>query len=331
MKRRTALQLTAALLAALAVGLLVASFDAGAQPAKMARVGYLNPSSPHPGGPIEAFRERLRELGWVEGRNLVVEYRWSEGKSERLPEFAAEFVRLGVDVIVAVNTTAAVAAKQATRSIPIVVLAVTDPVSDGLVSSLARPGGNVTGLSIMSPEIIAKNLSLLREVIPTTTEVAAIVNPVTASAPRMVKDLEAAARSLGLKLQLLEARSPGDFDEVFAAISPRAGGLFILGDGMFYMYRRELAQLALKRRLPAVYMVRQHVEAGGLMSYQTSFADLWRRAAVYVDKILRGAKPGDLPIEQPTTFELVINLKTAKALGLTIPQALLIRADALIE
>jgi putative ABC transport system substrate-binding protein len=321
----------AKLVTILTVGLFVASFDADAQPAKMARVGFFNPSKPHPGSPIEAFRERLRELGWVEGRNLVVEYRWTEGDYERLPGIAAEFVRLGVDVIVAVGAAAAQAAKQATRTIPIILVAVGDPVAEGLVSNLARPGGNVTGLSIMAPELNAKSLSLLREVVPAATQVALLWNPANPRSAPYLKGLEAAAKSMGLKLQLLEARKPGDFDAAFAAISPRAAGLFVLPDGMFYIYRRELAQLALSRRLPAIYWVRQHVEAGGLMSYSTDLKDHWRRAAVYVDKILKGATPGDLPIEQPTKFELVINLKTAKALGLSIPQSLLLLADALIE
>ncbi len=316
-------------------GLLAAPLAAEAQQAaKIARIGYLAgalSANPHP----EAFRQGLRDLGYVEGRNVVIEYRDSEGKLERLPALAAELVALKVDVIVAPPTVAALAAKQATKTIPIVFFVATDPVTDGLVTSLARPGGNVTGLSLLAPELVGKGLEQLKQAVPAVSRVAVLWQPGGAG-ERTEKDLlkaaEVAARALGVRLQFVEARGPADFDRAFSDMTRgRAGALTVLQSTMFFSERRRLVDLAAKHRLPAVYSMREFVAVGGLMSYGPNIADLFRRAATYVDKILKGAKPGDLPVEQPTKFELIINLKTAKALGLTIPPSPLGRADEVIE
>ena len=300
-----------------------------AQPtAKIARIGYLaidQAASPHL---REAFLQELRDLGYIEGRNLVIEYRSAEGKSEQLPALAAELVALKVDVIVAPSTVAAQAAKQATRTLPIVSVAI--PVTSGLVTSLARPGGNVTGLSFFSPELVGKCLEQLKLAVPAVSRVAALWQPGGQGEPtekEMLKAAEVAARALGVRLQFVEARGPENFDRAFSEMTrARAGALTVLPSAMLFTERRRLVDLAAKNRLPAVYLQREFVEAGGLMAYGPSLADLFRRAATYVDKILKGAKPGALPVEQPTKFELVINLKTAKALGLTIPQSILQRA-----
>ena len=321
-------------LALLALG--AAPFTAEAQQAtKVARIGYLanNPAtSPYL---REAFLQGLRDLGYVEGRNLVIAYRDAEGKVERLPALAAELVALKVDVIVAPNTVAALAAKQATKTIPIVFAGTTDPVASGLVTSLARPGGNVTGLSFFSPELVGKCLEQLKLAVPAVSRVAALWQPGGQGEPtekEMLKAAEVAARALGVRLQFVEARGPENFDRAFSEMTrARAGALTVLPSNMFISERRRLVDLAAKNRLPAVYPWREFVDAGGLMSYGLNVADLFRRAATYVDKILKGAKPADLPVEQPTKFELVINLKTAKVLGLTIPQSLLIRADEVIQ
>jgi putative tryptophan/tyrosine transport system substrate-binding protein len=321
----------------LAGGLLAAPLAAEAQPAaKVARIGYLSGSlaaGPHL---REAFRQGLRDLGYVEGRNVVIEYRDAEGKVERLPALAAELVALKVDVIVtAAGTLVALAAQQATRTLPIVFAAAADPVGSGLVTSLARPGGNVTGLSLLTPELVGKCLEQLKQAVPGVTRVAVLWSP-GALGERTEKDMlkgaEVAGRELGVRLQFVEARGPKDFDRAFSDMTrARAGALTVLASVMFTNERRRLVDLAAKHRLPAVYSLREFVDAGGLMAYGPNLADLFRRAAVYVDKILKGAKPADLPVEQPTTFELVINLKTAKALGLTIPQSLLQRADQVIQ
>jgi len=305
-----------------------------AQPtAKIARIGYLaidQAASPHL---REAFLQELRDLGYIEGRNLVIEYRSAEGKSEQLPALAAELVALKVDVIVAPSTVAAQAAKQATRTLPIVSVAI--PVTSGLVTSLARPGGNVTGLSFFSPELVGKCLEQLKLAVPAVSRVAALWQPGGQGEPtekEMLKAAEVAARALGVRLQFVEARGPENFDRAFSEMTrARAGALTVLPSNMFISERRRLVDLAAKNRLPAVYPWREFVDAGGLMSYGLNVADLFRRAATYVDKILKGAKPADLPVEQPTKFELVINLKTAKVLGLTIPQPLQQRADQMIE
>jgi len=329
MERRT-------FIAILTGGIVIAPLAAEAQQAaKIARIGYLSPNGAAAPHLPEAFRQGLRDLGYVEGRNLVIEYRDAEGKFERLPALAAELVALKVDVIVAGPTPAALAAKQATRTIPIVFASGGDPVTDGLVTSLARPGGNVTGLSGLSPELVGKRLEHLKQAVPGVTRVAALWHPGAVgerTEKDMLKGAEAAARALGVRLQFVEARGPEDFDRAFSDMTrARAGALTVLTSPMLFSERRRLVDLAAKHRLPAVYPWREGVDAGGLMSYGTNAADMYRRVATYVDKILKGAKPADLPVEQPTKFELVMNLKTAKALGLTIPQSLLGRADELIQ
>ncbi len=314
---------------------LVAAPLAAQQAAKIARIGYLTGSlAANPHLP-EAFRQGLRDFGYVEGRNLLIEIRSPEGKPERLPALAAELVALKVDVIVAGGTPQALAAKQATRTLPIVFAGVADPVASGLVTSLARPGGNVTGLSVLGTDLVGKALELLKQAIPGVSLVAALWEP-GGLGERTEKDIlkgaDVAARALGVRLQFVEARGPADFDRAFSEITrERAGALTLLPSNMFVRERRRLVDLAAKNRLPAVYTYREFVDAGGLMAYAANLADSFRRAATYVDKILKGTKPGDLPVEQPTKFELVINLKTAKALGLTIPQSVLGRADEVIQ
>ncbi len=329
---RTAVQA----LVTLSLGLLAPPLAVNAQqPVRVPRVGYLSlgpPSDPARQRTLEAFRQGLRELGYVEGQNIALEFRWAEGTYERLPDLAADLVRLKVDVIVAVAVPAIQAAQEATRTIPIVMAVVIDPVATGLVASLARPGGNVTGLSIMAPELVGKQLELLKEVVPKVSRVALLWNPANAGNAPQLREAEVAARALGVRLQPLEARVPSEIDSAFAAMTrERAGALIVLADSMLFGQRTQIAGLAAKRRLPAVYGLRQHAEAGGLMAYGANILDSFRRAAAYVDKILKGAKPADLPVEQPTRFELVINLKTAKALGLTIPQTILMRATELIQ
>jgi putative ABC transport system substrate-binding protein len=326
----------AALAVALALGLVAAPFAAEAQQAaKIARIGYLAgylAATPHL---PEAFRQGLRDLGYVEGRNLVIEYRDAEGKYERLPPLAAELVALKVDVILAGGTPQALAAKQATRTIPIVFASSPDPVGSGLVTSLARPGGNVTGLSFLAPELVGKRLEQLKQALPGVSRVAVLWQPGgqgERTEKDMLKEAEVAARALGVRPQFVEARGPADIDRAFSDMTrARAGALTVLSTPMFVSERRRLVDLAAKNRLPTVFSFREYVDAGGLMSYGPNLADLFRRAATYVDKILKGAKPADLPVEQPTKFDLVINLKTAKALGLTIPPSLLGRADEVIQ
>ena len=304
------------------------------QAAKIARIGYLTANraaSPHLQA---AFRQGLHDLGYVEGRTIVIEYRDAEGKLEQLPELAAELIALKVDVIVVGGTLQALAAKQATKTIPIVFTTAGDPVASGLVASLARPGGNVTGLSNLAVELVGKCLELLKQVVPGVSRVAVLRHP-GAQGQRMENDIlkgaEVAALALGVRLQFVEARGPADFDRAFSDMtSARAGALTVLGGTMFFAERRRLVDLAAKNRLPAVYPEREYVDAGGLMAYGPNAADLSRRAATYVEKILKGAKPSDLPVEQPTKFELVINLKAANALGLTVPQSVLGRADEVI-
>ena len=299
------------------------------------RVGYLSPGSPS--DPVrlrrfEAFRQGLRELGYVEGQNIAIDARWAEGNYDRYPVFAADLVRVKANIIVAVGGAATQAAQQATTTIPIVMSTVLDPVGSQLVTSLARPGGNVTGLSIMAPEIVGKQLQLLREVVPSVSRVAVLSNPANPGSAAQLREAEAAGRALNMQLEALEARVPKEIDSAFAAMTrERVGALLILADAIFTNQRRQIAQLSLKQRLPSVYGVRGYAEAGGLMVYSVDPVDLEARAATYVDKILKGAKPGDLPVEQPTKFELVINLKTAKALGLFIPRSLLVRAGEVIQ
>jgi putative ABC transport system substrate-binding protein len=294
------------------------------------RIGCLSTTSSS-SSPREALIKGLRELGYVHGQNIVIEWRYAEGNTERLPTLADELVRLRVDVLVAAGgTPPALAAKRATTTIPIVMTNVGDPVESGLVASLARPGGNITGLTSASPHLSGKRLELLKEVLPGLSRVAVLWNPANPSAALQFKETQAAARALGLQIQSLEARGPDDFEHAFGA-AKRSGGILVVGDPMFTLHRTRLTDLAGRNRLPAMYVFGVFVEAGGLMSYGTSLSDLWRRAAYYVDKILRGAKPADLPVEQPTKFELVINLKTAKGLGVKIPAHLLMEADKVIE
>jgi putative ABC transport system substrate-binding protein len=279
-----------------------------------------------------AFIEGLRELGYVEGRNIRIEWRISDGKYERLPALAAELVRLDVDVIIVPADQNAAAVKRVTSTIPIVMTGSADPVGSGLVASLARPGGNITGLSILAPEMAGKQLALLKELVPRISRVAVLWNPTNPGHALSLEEAKGAARSLGVQLEPVEARSPDEFNGAFAAMTrARAGAILVLWDGMFLIHQRRIIDLTATTRLPAMYQYRGGVAAGGLMAYGPSNRDGNRRAAGYVDKILRGAKPADLPIEQPTTFELVINLGTAKALGLVIPQPLLARADEVIQ
>jgi putative ABC transport system substrate-binding protein len=327
---------TAWCIVTLTLSLLAAPLAADAQQAgKVPRIGFLSLTSPSDRPPLlDAFRQRLRELGWVEGQNIVIDYRYAEGRVDRLPDLAAELVRLKVDLIVAsAGTQAATAAKNATETIPIVMIYVRDPVGTGLIASLARPGGNVTGVSGSAGlELFAKQLELLKETVPKIRRVAILSNPDNAYHQLAIREVNVAARSLGVQLQLLEARGPNEFDGAFAAMAKeRVGALLVLSDAIFSSHRTRLADLAARSRLPAAYGVRDSVEAGGLMSYGPSLLDSYRQAATYVDKILKGAKPADLPVEQPMKFELVLNLKTAEALGLTIPPLILFQADEVIR
>jgi putative ABC transport system substrate-binding protein len=305
---------------------------ARAQPAKLPTIGYLGG-----GGPVsqrawaEAFTQRLRELGWLEGRTIAIEYRWGEGRAERYSEIAAEFVQLKVDVILAGGTEAAIAAKQATSVIPIVFPTAGDPVGSRLVASLARPGGNVTGLSNLGSNLAAKRLEIMREVVPGLGRLAVMANADYSGGVTEREEIDAAARTIGLEVISLPIRRPEDIAPAFEALKRRADALYIVGDPLVNIQRVRINTFALATRLPTMYVQREYVEAAGLMSYGPNYLDLNRRAADYVDRILRGTKPGDLPIEQPTKFELAINLKTAKALGLPVPHSVLVRADRVIE
>ena len=320
----------AILIAGLTLGLFTATIIAEAQQAaRIPRIGLLRPGSP-PDPYVTQFLQGLRELGYVEGQNFTIEYRWAENRTERIPELTADLVRLKVDVIVTAGSTGGIAAKQATSTIPVVVPVVTDPIAAGLVTSLSRPGGNITGLSTLNPELSQKRMELLKETFPQVTRVAVVQDPRMALTDRQAT--EAAARALGLHLQVLEARGVDDLETAFAAAkTARAGAVNILSSALFFNNRGRIVDLVANSRLPAIYVHKGFVAAGGLMAYGPSFEDLFRRAAIYVDKILKGAKPAELPVEQPTKFELVINLKTAKALGLTIPQSILVRADEVIQ
>jgi putative ABC transport system substrate-binding protein len=314
--------------------LLAASLAAEAQQAgTVPRIGLLSAFSPSDAaGWYEALRQGLRDLGWIEGKNIRIEYRYAEGHNDRLPDLAAELVRLNVDIIVTSVTTDTLPAKEATRTIPIVMASAADPVGMGIVASLARPGRNVTGLSQIAPELAGKRLELLKEIVPNLSRVGVMWNPGDRGSTVNWQELQLPARSLGIQLHSLETRSPTGFDQVFADASRlRVGALAILPDPLFARNLRRIADLAVKNRLPAIFHLREFVDSGGLVTYGPNRADMFRRAAVYVDKILKGAKPADLPIERPTKFELVINMKTAKALGLTIPQSLLLRADEVIQ
>jgi putative ABC transport system substrate-binding protein len=305
------------------------------RPAKIPRVGYLQPVVPENGSSpfLEDFRQGLRELGYVEGRNLQLEIRWGEGKLDRLPALAEELVRLKVDVIMAVTSPSVVAAKQATGTIPIVMPFSSDPVGDGLVTSLARPGGNITGLSMMAPELGAKRLQLLKEVFPKIFRpVAVLWNPDYVGMRARFRETQGVAPAVGMNVRSVEIRDSRELERALETMDrERPDALLLLADPLTVSQRSRIVEYAAEERLPAIYEISQFVDAGGLMSYGPNVDDLVRRAATYVDKILKGAKPGDLPIEQPTKFEFVINLKCAKALGVTIPQSVLLQADRVIE
>ena len=314
---------------------LVAPPSVDAQPRESPRrIGYLAGGSGTVSAVnVDAFRDALRDLGWIEGRNLSIEYRFADGRAERLPDLAAELVRLKVDLILAVPTPAALAARDATATIPIVMVSVADPVAVGLVESLARPGRNATGVSFsVGIDIIGKELQVLKDAVPRARTVAILLNPTNPGHAHAVTNAQAAARSLGLSLWLVEARAPADLDGAFATMArDRADALLVIADAMFHAQRVRIAELASKRRLPSMHAFREYVDAGGLMSYGPNLVSQYRQAAGYVDRILKGAKPAELPVEQPTKFELVINLRTARALGLSLPQSLLLQADQLIE
>ena len=302
------------------------------QPAKVPTIRFLGAGTPLVWGQwVAAFVQRLRELGWIEGRNVAIEYRWAEGRDERFAEIAAEFVRLKVDVIVTSGTPTVVAAKQATSVIPIVFATAGDPVGTGLVASLARPGGNVTGLSVQITDLAGKRLELLREVVPGLRRLAIMGNVGNPATVLEMAEARAAAQTLGLEVATFEIRRAEDIAPAFEALKGRAEALYIPFDPLTNSNRVRINTLALGAQMPTLYSVGENVKAGGLMSYGPNRPDLYRRAADYVDKILRGAKPGELPVEQPIKFDLIINLTTAKTLGLTIPESFLLRAHEVIE
>ncbi|HEV8341447.1 MAG TPA: ABC transporter substrate-binding protein [Candidatus Binatia bacterium] len=317
---------------ALTALLLALSFPAEAQqPAKVFRIGYLSStSSESQKSRRAAFQQGLRDLGYVEGKNIIIEYRYAEQKYERLPELVGELVRLNVDVLVAAGAPAAHAAKSATKTIPIVMQS-GDPVGTGLVASLGRPGGNITGLSDFTVGVVTKRLELLKEVVPSVSRVAVLWNPTNPTNPVTLKETQTVAPTLGVTLLPLEVKEADDIDRAFTVIKKERPGALIVFGGVLTTQTRRIVELAVKSKLPAIHSVSEAVDAGGLMSYGTNFDDLFRRVATYVDKILKGAKPADLPVEQPTKFELVINLKTAKQIGLTIPPNVLARADKVIK
>jgi len=321
----------------LLIGLTLASVRVveAQQAGKVPRIGYLDstgdPKTPQPS--VEAFRQGLRDLGYIEGKNILVEYRYAAGMTDRMPSLVAELVQLKVDVVVVSALPAIRAAKQATKTIPIVMVTTQDPVATGLVDSLARPGGNITGLTRLTRDLSGKRLELLKEVVPGISRVGVLVDANMIDRAAAFKDYETAARALKIQLQPLEVRGPDpDFDTAFqAAAKGRVSALITITDALFSRYQKRIADLAIKNRLPSMYELTAYTEAGGLVSYAASDAESFRRAAVYVDKILKGAKPADLPVEQPTKFELVMNLKTAKQIGVTIPQSVLYRADKVIK
>ena len=327
---------SAVLIVLLAVAVLIVPLGGDAQQgASLPRIGSLSTGSlsdPRVARFLEVFRQGLRAQGYVEGQNIAIEFRWAEGQYDRLPGLAAELVRLKVNVILAGGPPAIQAAKQATDTIPIVMATVADAVAAGFVASLARPGGNVTGVSLMHSELVGKQLELLKEVLPKVSRVALLGNPANPNYASLLRHAQDAARALGVRLQPLEARNPSEIDSAFTAITTeRAGAVIVLPDTVLLDHRARIADHAVRRRLPTVFGVSEFAEAGGLLAYGPSLSEGFRRAAIYVGKILKGAKAADLPVEQPTTFELVINLKAAKALGLTIPQAVLQRADRVIQ
>lgn len=306
---------------------------AGAQqPSKLPTIGVSVGGTPSSHGAwVAALVQRLREFGWIEGRNIAIEYRWAEGRSERFAEIAAEFVKLKLDIIVTESTVNVLAAKQATSLIPIVFAVAADPIGMGLVASLARPGGNVTGLSIQQHDLVGKRLELLREVVPALRRLAIIVNGGNPASLSEMREVQVVSRKLGLAAETLEIQKPEDITSVFDALKGRVEALYVVGDPFVTFHRHRINVLALGARLPTVHANRNAVEVAGLMSYGPNFTDLYRRAADFVDKILRGAKPADIPVEQPTKFDFVVNLVTARALGLTVPPTLIARADEVIE
>jgi putative tryptophan/tyrosine transport system substrate-binding protein len=322
----------------LACLLIIILLGAGAivkaqQPAKIPRIGFLSPTFPSTNpARREAFRQGLRELGYVEEKNIVIEWRSAEGKRDRLPALAAELVRLKVDVIVTAGPGSTRASKEATSVIPIVMGQDSDPVGNGFVASLARPGGNITGLATLAPEIGGKRLELLKEIVPKLSRVVVLGTSTSPGSAQQLKEVERAAGALGVKLQYLDVLDPKDIETAFReAGKGRAEAVLTLGSSILLSHRAQLADLPVKNRLPAIYAQPEYVEAGGLMTYGVSITDLFRRAATYVDKILKGRKPADLPVEQPIKFELIINLKAAKQIGLTIPPNVLARADKVIK
>ena len=318
----------------LALGLLVEPLPAKAQQAgKVVRVGRLSPISASTDGFVfDGFRQALHELGWIEGQNLALEYRFAAGQLDRLPALAAELVGLKVDVILAGSTPGALAAKNATGTIPIVMVTTGDPVGGGLVPSLARPGGNLTGVTALSEVGSAKRLELLKEVVPGVTRVAVLTNPTSPYTGPFVKEVGRAAQALGVQLHVIEVRDPSDFEQAFDAMRDAGDRALMVGtDPIFNTNRERLVELAAQRQLPTMYGLREFISAGGLMFYGASLPHMYRHAAIFVDKILKGARPVDLPVEQPTKFELVVNLRTAKQLGITIPPSILYRADKVIK
>ena len=304
-------------------------FAEAQQQAKVPKIGFLG-ARPTPASGQELWQE-LRKLGYVEGKNIAIDYRYADNKIDRLPALADELVRLKVDLLITPGTNEALAAKNATRTIPIVFVNVGDPVAAGLVDSLSRPGGNITGVSNIAGDLSAKLMQLLSQAAPNMKRVAVLRNPANALATHQMKDVEPAARSLGLQLEVFDVRGPADFETAYAGIAKaHVGGVVLLADALFTGYSKQLAELAIKSRIPSIYVVRTYPESGGLTSYGPGL-DIFRLAATFVDKILKGAKPADLPIEQPTRLEFIINGRTAKALGLTLPQSLLISADKVIE
>ena len=315
------------------IGLIAASISNAQQTAKMSRLGYLGFSSPTiTPTRREAFLQGLRDHGYIEGKNIVIDYRWAEGKAELLPDLAAQLVSLKPDVIFAQAPQGTLAAKKATATIPIVFVGIGDPVETGVVASLARPGGNITGFANMAPELAGKRLELLKETVPKILSVAVFWNGTNQGNPKVLKDSEATARALKLTLHPLEVRRPDDFDGAFhAATKARANALMPLPDPFINTQLKRVIEFAAKNRLPAIYTASEFVDADGLMSYGPSIADQFRRAAVFVDKILKGTKPADIPVEQPIKFEFVVNLKAAKQIGLSIPPNVLVRADRVIR
>jgi putative ABC transport system substrate-binding protein len=313
--------------------LAVCNFAEAQQSKKVYRIGYLSAASAEADkSRFAAFLRGMQELGYIEGKNIVIEQRYAAGQFERIPDLATELIRLKVDVLVVYGDSAILAAKNATSTIPIVMTVHPDPIGDGIVASLARPGGNVTGLSDLHTVLVTKRLEILKEVVPSATRIAVFFHAGNPTLLRQLKDIENVAPAFGVKVLPVPVTGPDDFERGFATMKKeRAGGLMVLGSPLIGNNRQQILALVAKNRLPAIYTVRENPDAGGLMSYGTNFPDLWRRATIYVDKILKGAKPADLPVEQPVKFEFVVNLKAAKQIGLTMPPNVLARADEVIK